>query len=130
MENKELNVILAGSGDRFDDFKAGLDTTRVAAIYQRNAGYDILAMLQSEKVEIVAVDNELSDMSGLDLVNRIAERHPFVNTALVSDSTKEDFHEETEGLGVLTQISNPPDKASAEDLLAQYAKIWGYQSGN
>lgn len=121
---KEVNVILAGSSDRFAGFREKL-AGQVGCLYEEGSGQAVMDRVSAENVQIVVVDEQLSDMDGATLINTIARSHPFVNTALVSTLPEHDFHEETEGLGVLMQLPSPLDAASAEKLLDHYRAIWG-----
>lgn len=123
-DTKDLNIVLAGGEVRFEKFEAALEG-KVGGLYRDESGEAVLQRIAAESIQIVAVDEQLSDMDGLALVNRIAEKHPFVDTALVSTLSEHDFHEETEGLGVMTQLPSPPSGESAEKLIAHYRLIWG-----
>jgi hypothetical protein len=62
----------------------------------------------------VVVDSQLPDFKPLDLALEIIKVNAMVQTAVVSSLPDEDFHEQSEGLGVLARI--PPDP-SAEDAV-------------
>ena len=49
--------------------------------------------------------------------------NPMINTAVVSDLSKKEFHEATEGLGVLTAVSKHAGADEAEGLLEYLYKI-------
>ena len=51
--------------------------------------------------------------------------NPLVNTAIVGEQSKKEFHEATEGLGVLMQLPRHPQERDAEALLAILDKISG-----
>jgi hypothetical protein len=55
-------------------------------------------------VDLVIVDEALGDMSGLGLVRRLLGVNALINTVLVSTESPEDFHEHTEGLGILMPL--------------------------
>lgn len=123
-KDRQVRVVLAGSGQRFNAFHTALKGL-VSSLEMYPNGQAVLKKAAAGSVQIVVVDRQLDDMEGLALVNRLAENHPFVNTALVSSLSEHDFHEKTEGLGVLMQLPDPPNGKSAEKLLAHYRSIWG-----
>lgn len=123
-DREEVHIVLAGKGARFAQFETVLEGKNTI-LHRYESGDAVLQCVSTDSIQIVAVDEQLDDMDGLELVNRIAQQHPFVNTALVSTSSEHDFHEETEGLGVLMQLPSPPDGESAEKLIAHYHVIWG-----
>ena len=84
-----------------------------------------LAYLKASTVDLVIVDEQLDDMSGIALVKQVVKVNPLVNTAIISTLPAEDFHENTEGLGVLMQLPPQPLAGDAEALLAVLKKIGG-----
>lgn len=119
-----MKIILAGNTERFASFASALQGNEPIKVFWKKSGTEVLELLSCDQIQIVAVDEKLGDMDGLELVNRLAEQHPFVNSALVSTSSAADFHEETEGLGVLMQLPDPPDGEAAAALLSHYRSIW------
>ena len=84
-----------------------------------------LAQLKGRAVDLVIVDEQLDDMSGIDFVHQFVKVNPLANTAIVGSLPEDEFHEATEGLGVLMQLPPRPREADAESLLAVLAKISG-----
>ncbi len=82
-----------------------------------------LALLKSKLVDLVIVDEQLDDMSGIAFTKQLVKVNPLVNTAIVSALTAEEFHEATEGLGVLMQLPPHPSETDAEALMAVLEKI-------
>ena len=84
-----------------------------------------LAQLKGRAVDLVIVDEQLDDMSGIEFVHQFVKVNPLANTAIVGSLPEAEFHEATEGLGVLMQLPPRPQEADAESLLAVLAKISG-----
>ncbi len=84
-----------------------------------------LEKLQGKRLDLVIVDEQLDDMSGIDFVKQFVNVNPLANTTIVGSLPDEEFHEVTEGLGVLMQLPSQPGKADAEKLLAVLEKISG-----
>lgn len=82
-----------------------------------------LALLKGRLVDLVLVDEQLDDMSGIAFTQQLVKVCPLVNTAIVSTLTADEFHEVTEGLGVLMQLPPHPGQADAEALMTVLAKI-------
>jgi response regulator RpfG family c-di-GMP phosphodiesterase len=87
-----------------------------------------LKIAKETTLDLVVVAEELDVMSGLEFVNILVKANPFINTALVSSLSSKDFHEETEGLGVLMQLPLKPQKTDAEELLQKMEKITSLMS--
>ena len=84
-----------------------------------------LAQLQGRAVDLAIVDEQLDDMSGIEFVEQFVKVNPLANTAIVGSLPEAEFHEATEGLGVLMQLPPRPQERDAENLLAILAKISG-----
>lgn len=84
-----------------------------------------LEKLKGRPLDLVIVDEQLDDMSGLDFLRQFVAVNPLANTAIVGSQPHKAFHEVTEGLGVLMQLPLHPGKEDAEKLLAVLAKISG-----
>lgn len=84
-----------------------------------------LAQLKGKPLDLVIVDEQLDDMSGIEFVKQLVKVNPLANTAIAGSLADEVFHEVTEGLGVLMQLPTQPTEQDAEALLAVLAKISG-----
>jgi DNA-binding response OmpR family regulator len=82
-----------------------------------------LTALKTKRIDLVIVDEQLDDMDGITFINQVVKVNPLVNTALVSGLTADEFHEATEGLGVLMQLPSHPRETDAEALLTVLEKI-------
>jgi DNA-binding NarL/FixJ family response regulator len=80
-------------------------------------------LLKGKQIDLVVADERLDDMSGITFVKLLVKLNPLVNTAIVSTLTAEEFHEATEGLGVLMQLPAQPQEQDVEALLAVLEKI-------
>ena len=82
-----------------------------------------LLALKTKRIDLVIVDEQLDEMGGIALVKQVVKVNPLINTALVSALAADEFHEATEGLGVLMQLPMHPRETDAEALLAVLEKI-------
>lgn len=98
-------------------------TNNDAAISRAESGADALAKIADQFYHLVVVDEKLPDMTGLELAEKTILKNPMSNVALVSTLSQEDFHEASEGLGLLMQLSPQPDRKEAEILLKHLKSI-------
>lgn len=84
-----------------------------------------LQTLAEKNVQLLVAAELLEDSSGVACVRQVATQFPLVHTALCSALAPEDFHEFTEGLGVLMQLPLQPDHSDAEQILQRMAHISG-----
>lgn len=82
-----------------------------------------LASVDDWKFDLVVVDETIGDQNGLDCIKNMVTRHPLLNCAAVSSLSAHDFHEASEGLGVLMQLPPEPGSADARKLIDHLAAI-------
>ncbi len=82
-----------------------------------------LDLLHFKKADFVIVDEQLKHTTGLQFVKNLVSIDPMMNCALISSLSVDSFHEATEGLGVLAQLSAQPDEKQVEDLMNSLNKI-------
>ena len=71
-------------------------------------GKAALLQLKHRPADLVVSDEQLVDMTGLEFAIQLVRQNPMINCALVSALPKEDFHEASEGLGILAQLAGQP----------------------
>ena len=74
-------------------------------------------------IDLVVADEGLGDMTGLELAGKILSVNPMINCASVSRLSPEEYHEASEGLGVLAQLPIKPGKKHAEELVQRLKYI-------
>lgn len=87
------------------------------------SGDKALHMVSERAVDLVVTDESLGDMTGLEFAGRLLTVNPMVNCASVGSLSSEDFHEASEGLGMLMQLPVGPGEKQAEDLLQRLKQI-------
>ena len=119
-------LLFVGSGvDTFAKMINALQADDRVVFSQAGSGKDALGELQKEPVHLVVAEEQLPDMSGLAFAEKLVVQNPMVNCALVSSLDADDFHEASEGLGILAKLPPEPDEAQAEDLLQKLESILG-----
>jgi two-component SAPR family response regulator len=118
-------LLVANDKARFSVLVAGLRQGQDAEVVSAAYGKVGLEDLKTKSIDLVIVDEQLDDMTGINFVGQVVKVKPLVNTAVVSILSAEGFHEATEGLGVLMQLPPQPQAGDAERLLAILAKIAG-----
>jgi len=81
------------------------------------SGGKALDMIADTAFDLVVTDERLGDMTGLELAARLISINPMVNCAAVSSLSPEDFHEASEGLGLMDPLPPRPGKEEADNLL-------------
>jgi response regulator RpfG family c-di-GMP phosphodiesterase len=88
-----------------------------------NAGLSLLLENAGNKLDLVIVDELLFDMTGIEFIRRVVRLNPWVNTVIVGSMPDKDFHEATEGLGVLLQLSPNPEMQDVKALFELCMKL-------
>jgi len=122
-EQKIINILLA-SRDKasMSAFKAGLEENQVQTAWAQS-GSNAIAKLTEGNFDLVVTDENLGDMTGLEFIEKVISKNPMVNCAAVSSLLPADFHEASEGLGILMQLPVRPGQEEAEKLLGQLKNI-------
>lgn len=81
------------------------------------SGGKALAMVSENAVDLVVTDEKLDDMTGLEFAGRLISLNPMINCACVSGLGPENFHEVSEGLGLMDQLPIHPGTKDADRLL-------------
>ena len=124
MGEQKLIKILLVSQDKasMSAFKAGLEENKVQTAWAQSGG-NALGKIAEEGFDLVVTDENLADMTGLEFIEKVISKKPMVNCAAVTSLLPADFHEASEGLGILMQLPVRPGQEQAEKLLSQLKKI-------
>ncbi|MBL7113784.1 MAG: response regulator [Bacteroidales bacterium] len=94
-----------------------------AEIFRANSGNEALDMIANKTINLVISDESLGDMTGLEFAEKLISLNPMVDCAVVSSLSSKDYHEASEGLGLMMQLPVQPEKRHLEQLLLQVNKI-------
>ena len=124
MGEQKLIKILLVSQDKasMSAFKAGLEENKVQTAWAQSGG-NALGKIAEEVFDLVVTDENLGDMTGLEFIEKVISKKPMVNCAAVSSLLPADFHEASEGLGILMQLPVRPGQKQAQKLLSQLKTI-------
>ncbi|MFA6009096.1 MAG: hypothetical protein WC799_03860 [Desulfobacteraceae bacterium] len=109
---------------------SGLDDLKNGLLKHPQVHVDTVASVDEAWIKInealpalVVIDEIVAGIPGKQLVEGMIKKNPFINTALVSPLSPEDFHEDTEGLGVLMKIDKQAGESQAKDMVEQLEKL-------
>jgi CheY-like chemotaxis protein len=122
-----MNILLIGN-DRsaFDALAKRLGQEDGVRLVFAGSGATVLELMREKgrkAVDLVILGGHLSDMAGIRFVRQLVRINPLVQAAVIGSLPDKDFHEATEGLGVLLQLPRYPKEQHAETLLASLKKI-------
>ncbi len=105
------------------DFVNGISNAKDTEVVIVENGEIALELLSKNQFDLAITAETLSDMTGIELIKKLVKINPVINTAVASNLSKKDFHEATEGLGVLRAIPLKADSDDAISLLNYLGKI-------
>lgn len=119
-------ILLASTPGKGSDGLAALfrDQTGREPLRAAN-GAKALDLARSDSPDLVVLAESLDDMSYSDAVKKLLEINAFINTAVVTAMDEEEFHEQSEGLGILSSIRPDPSPEEVQGLLAKLKMITG-----
>lgn len=119
-----IKILLAFSDKSLKPgFVNALSELDITEITTSKNGETALKLIKNNKYDLAVVAETLPDMTGIEFVEKLVMESPMMNTAILSDLSKEDFHEATEGLGVLMAIPLDAVEKEARYLMDYLAKI-------
>jgi DNA-binding NarL/FixJ family response regulator len=121
-----LHIVLASSRlTALQSFAAALSANPEVQLQQVASGAEALGAVRTAAPHLVIIDSALPDVAPLELVQQLLLVNAMVNTAVVSPLADEEFHEASEGLGILGRLPEEPGANDAAGLLGQLKKILG-----
>lgn len=124
-----MEILAVGPAASFVELADAVGDGGHSAIARTASGEEALSILSTRRVDLVVIDETLQEMNGLDLARQVAYRNPMTAVALVSPLAPEEFHEATEGLGILAQLPLQPERAEFQDLFEKLRHVMRMTEG-
>lgn len=122
-------LIVSNSKESLSELDDTLKENEEIDILYSESGETALKMIKDNAIDLVITDEEVGDMSGLAFIRKLISVNPMVNCVAVSGLSEKDFHEASEGLGLMDHLPLNPGRADAEKLLSNLRRIKGLESG-
>lgn len=116
-------LLVTTRSDQLAEFISGLDLNKHEPVLAES-GESALDYVHSIKPDLVIVDKNLPDYDSLDLVREIVRADALINTAVITEMNRKEFHEKSEGLGVLSALPGDPGTEDATKLLQDMQNIY------
>ena len=118
-------IILLVTSDKksLADFSLALVQDNKAELLIAASGDEALNILAARDINLVITDENLKDMTGLEFITKLVTINPMINCAALNSLSHDDFHEASEGLGILMQLPSSPGQEDALNLLRHLNKI-------
>jgi DNA-binding response OmpR family regulator len=125
-----IELLLATSNKAdFSAFSIELVKQNEVSLVWADSGKDALSKSSKQHFDLVITDEKLTDMPGLAFAEKMVKQNALVNCAAVSSLSEEEFHEASEGLGLLAKLPPRPGAGDARNLLEKLLIVKGMVSG-
>jgi YesN/AraC family two-component response regulator len=123
-------LLVTNNIESFSGFSSALKGDSNNEILYADSGETALKMIRANAFDLVISDESVGDMSGLDFAKKLIPTSPLTNCVVVSGLSEKDFHEASEGLGLMNHLPLNPGRIDAEEVLKNLLKIKGLESGH
>jgi len=89
------------------------------------SGAEALKAARTAAPHLVIIDADLPDITPLALARKLLLVNAMVNTVVVSPLSDEEFHEASEGLGILGRLPKDPGMSDACEVLHKLRAVLG-----
>jgi len=112
-----MSIVFATTrGESLGEFMDSLADSSGQNIDVVSSGTAALEAVKDGAVKLVVIDEGLSDFDSLDLALEVIKVNAMINTATVTSLSAKDFHDKSEGLGVLKGLPVNPGKEDGVEL--------------
>lgn len=119
-----LIVLATARPEALLSFAAALSSDPEVRLKQVASATEALEAGRTLSPHLMVIDC-LPDTEPLSLVQKLLMVNAMVNTAVVSPLSDEEFHEASEGLGILGRLPVEPGTGEAADLLHKLRQVLG-----
>ena len=121
-----INILIIGQeNDALSSLNTILSSQDEVSTLVAGSEKEAEASMAANTFQLVIIDETVGKRSGIEIAKGLVASNPFLNCALIGSLPHEEFHEATEGLGVLAQIPTTPSTDDIEKLLTSLRKILG-----
>ena len=122
-------LLVSNNLGSLSEFNLVLRENDANVLLYANTTQTALKMIEDNAIDLVITDEEIEDMSGLSFIRKLISINPLINCVAVSSLSEKDFHEASEGLGLMNHLPVNPGRSDAEKLLKNLRLIKGLESG-
>ncbi len=121
-----LKLLLVGTDKSvFSTFVSTLEEHDDVELQWADSGQTALELTANTAMDLVITDEHIGDMTGLEFAEKQISHNPMINCACVSSLSPEEFHEASEGLGILEQLAPQPGQDDADNILDKLRHVKG-----
>jgi DNA-binding NtrC family response regulator len=118
------NLLLVSSDKTpLSDLASALEKDKDVDVSWAKSGLEALKSVSGSVFDLVITDETLADMTGLELAGKLLSVNPMIHCASVTTLSQREYHERSEGLGLMDPLPDRPGEKDAEGLLQNLRQI-------
>ena len=125
----QVVMLVCLNKDSFSELESALSQNDDVRLLWTESVNEALDLASEETIDLVIADERLGEKTGLELIADLISINPMITCAVVSELAPGEFHEASEGLGIMAQLPTRPGKAHADSLLHQLRQIKNLTKG-
>lgn len=98
-------------------------TDRKMEVVPVGTAKEAISVVQEMAPVLAIVDDQVRGVEGLKIIQRLIEANAFIHTATISELTDQEFHNRSEGLGILAKLPLVPGRNDAYKLIEQLERM-------
>ena len=119
-----IKILLVGENDTcVEQFENKLKFYTLINLCCMNSGNLALDEITKKQFDLVIACECLIDMTAFEFAELVVKQNPMLNIAIASSISKKAFHEVTEGLGIIAQLSVQCNKDEIDRFLKHFSRI-------
>jgi len=116
-------VTVSAQAESWRGFTDALKELLSADIITVGSSSEAISLAQKNCPLAMVIDQNALDKPLAEMVREIMVIDAMINVACLSDLPEDEFHEKTEGLGILMQLSPNPDVSEAFQLASRIRQV-------
>ena len=116
-------LLVTSQEKKFAEFIESLTRENAVEVIPTGSAQEALNRLADAMPDLVIIDEDVDGTPGLEIARDILMKNAMLNQVLVSSLSSDEFHEASEGLGIMLQLPPEPDAAQAEIVLKTLRKM-------
>jgi DNA-binding NtrC family response regulator len=121
MTHQHKILLITSRPDQLKSFIHALDQDR--EIVTVESIQETVKAIEKSTPALVIVDDQVLGVAGLDIVRHLISVNAFIQTAVISELDQQEFHERSEGLGILSKLPLVPKEEDAQKLIRQLRQV-------
>ncbi|MGD9210422.1 MAG: hypothetical protein PVI90_06575 [Desulfobacteraceae bacterium] len=123
MTTQQKILLITSRPAQLNEFTQALCKDGDMEIVSVNTAKEAIATARELLPVLAIVDDQVGGVAGVDVIRRLIENNAFIQTAAISELSDKEFHNYSEGLGILAKLPLMPNKNDAQHIITLLKKV-------